>query len=152
MSRFQRPLVGYRFEVKFDNGLFGGAGEASFAEVSGINFEIPVEEVTEGGENRFKHRLPRPVSYQNLVLKRGIIPGGSELALWINSIMMAGIDKIITRTILVSLLDEHMSPQMSWLFNGAYPTKYEVSGLKADSSQISVETIEFTYRYFNRIQ
>ena len=33
--------------------------DASFQEASGIQAEFGVEEVTEGGENRFVHRLPR---------------------------------------------------------------------------------------------
>ena len=32
---------------------------------------MEIETVVEGGENRFVHRLPKPVKHPNLVLKRG---------------------------------------------------------------------------------
>jgi hypothetical protein len=39
--------------------------DASFQEVSGIQAEFQTEEVVEGGENRFAHRLPTHSRYSN---------------------------------------------------------------------------------------
>jgi len=150
MNKFEYPPVGFRFEVKFDDGKFGTAADASFAEVTGISAQINTEEITEGGENRFKHRLPLPLSYPPLVLKRGVANKSSKLIDWINSMQAVGIQEIKLHDIMVILLDEDHAPLMSWKFEGAYPTKYEVSGLKADSSQIALESIEFTYKRFER--
>ncbi len=46
--------------------------DAAFQEVGGLEAEIEVETVVEGGENRFVHRLPKPVKHPNLSLKRGL--------------------------------------------------------------------------------
>jgi phage tail-like protein len=77
------PPVGFHFLVRFEGLLlkYPGIPDIGFQEVSGITAEIGVEEYHEGGENRFKHRLPNPVSYQNLVLKRGMLIG-SQLMQW----------------------------------------------------------------------
>ena len=41
------------------------------------------KEILEGGENRFKYKLPTQSKYQDLVLKRGLIPIKSKLATWV---------------------------------------------------------------------
>ena len=55
---------------------------AQFQEVSGLEAEIEVETVIEGGENHFVHKLPKSAKHPNLVLKRGIAPKKSMLTTW----------------------------------------------------------------------
>lgn len=146
MSRFEYPPVGFRFSVNI--GSVSGI-DASFVEVSGISAEVTTEEITEGGENRFKHRLPLHVSYSPLVLKRGVAVKDSALVSWVYSTLEQGYAlPIIPKDIVVHLLSEENKPLLSWRFEGAYPLKYEISGLKSDSNAISIETIELSYRRF----
>jgi phage tail-like protein len=58
------PPVGFHFLVRFEGLLtrFPGIPDIGFQEVSGINAEFGVEEYREGGENRYAHRLPNPVT------------------------------------------------------------------------------------------
>ena len=56
-------------------------GEGNFQEVSGLKVNIAFEEIREGGENRFTRRFPKPPTYQNLILKRGVLKG-SPLIKW----------------------------------------------------------------------
>ena len=44
-------------------------------EVGGLSVEVEAEEYAEGGENRFKHRMPGPVAYSNLTMKQGMLSG-----------------------------------------------------------------------------
>src|SRR3954454_4045214 len=44
----------------------------AFTEVSGLSVQIDVEELPEGGQNQFVHKLPGRMKWPNLVLKRGI--------------------------------------------------------------------------------
>jgi len=146
------PPVGFRYEVKFeDSGLNSDKADASFAEVSGISAVINTEEVIEGGENRFKHRLPLPPTYSPLVLKRGVAKASSEFLYWMEDNHYFELELIELRNIVLNLLDETREPLASWTFFGAYPTKYEVSGLKADANQIAIESFELSYRYFQRL-
>jgi len=81
------PPGAFHFTVKVIGSLTLGSVlpniDASFQEVSGIQSAFEVEEVVEGGENRFAHRLTKPAKYSDLVLKRGIITRGSFLAEWV---------------------------------------------------------------------
>jgi phage tail-like protein len=49
--------------------------DAIFQEVSGISTEMLLNELREGGENRFGHRLSKQTKHPNLVFKRGIVKG-----------------------------------------------------------------------------
>ena len=43
-----------------------------FMEVSGLEVTVAVEDVEEGGQNGFVHKLPGRMTWPNIVLKRGI--------------------------------------------------------------------------------
>lgn len=148
MSKFDYPPVGFRFKVSF--GLRGvGATDASFAEISGISAQVTTEEVTEGGENRFAHRLPTKVTYTPIVLKRGIAPLSSAILTWLFAAISEGFSKPVPcPDMVVQLLDESHQPLMAWNFEGVFPIRYEISGLKADANQIAIETIELQYNRF----
>lgn len=135
--------VGFYFKLSFKG------ADAAFNEVSGLSKELSVEEVTCGGENRFKYKLPTVVTGQNLVLKRALIPEGSELLDWCASSMDDGLESsIMTNDVSLSLLDEDGDVSKMWTFFNAYPVKYSVSDLKAQESEILMETLELAYTYF----
>lgn len=147
MSRFEYPPVGFRFSVNFHGS--SETVDASFTEVSGISAQLTTEEIIEGGENRYKHRLPLQMSYTPLVLKRGVITGTSPLLIWIKNVLTFGFTKPIElRDIDVNLLDDKNNKLITWTFEGAYPIKFDLSGLKADSNQLAIETIELSYKRF----
>ncbi len=141
------PITGFYFRLSFplELGLF----DTSFKEVSGMSMEMGTEEIAEGGENRFKHRVPTGAKYQNLVLKRGLTTSVSALSLWCESTIGGGLSSsITTQTILVSLMDESGFPIKNWSFVNAWPVKWEFSPLDSMKNEIVIETLEFTYDYF----
>ncbi len=139
------PSVAFYFSVVVN-------GEAmSFNEVSGISIEKGVEEIAEGGENRFAHRLPKSAKYQNLVLKRGFVADGSMIIKWCKATISDGLSSAIsTKTITVKLLDEKAKPLVSWTFYDAYPIKYSVSDFRSQNNMLAIESMEFAYSYFER--
>jgi phage tail-like protein len=122
----------------------------SFEEVSGITAEFETEEIAEGGENRFKHRLPAQAKYSNLVLKRGVVTIDSFLAEWCGETIGGGFP-ILKQHILVTLLNESGIPSVAWAFVNAWPVKWEVSDLNAQENKILTESLEFSYNYFERV-
>jgi phage tail-like protein len=126
--------------------------DASFQEVTGIKAEFDIEEVSEGGENRFVHHLPRAAKYSNLVLKRGAVSIDSFLAQWVGQTIGARLAlPIIPQNLLVTLLKADGTPTIAWLFVNAYPVRWEMSAMDAQQNQILSETLEFSYNYFERM-
>ncbi len=145
------PPVGFHFFVRFEDLLlkYPGIPDIGFQDVSGINADIGIEEYQEGGENRFKHRLPNPVTYPNLVLKRGMLIG-SQLMQWFrDSVESYEFD---ANDITVILMNGDHIPLQGWNFIKAWPVKWSVSDFKASDNAIVVETLELAYTYFSRIK
>lgn len=141
------PPVSFTFSVTVDG--VKGANEGSFQEISGLNVKLGNEEVKEGGENRFIHRLPTPPKYENLVLKRGLFDISSPLIVWARK----GVESFTfePRTVLISLLDGDGQPSASWNVANAYPVSLLISEFKAQENGIAVETLELAFDYFTRI-
>lgn len=136
--------VGFYFQLSFQG------NDAAFQEVSGISKELTVEEVVSGGENRFKYRLPTVSTSQNLVLKRALVPAGSQLLNWCSSTIDQGLATTIQpHDVRLSLLDATGQVCVMWTFHNAYPVKYGVSELKSQESAVVIESIELAYTYFD---
>lgn len=148
------PPTGFHFKVEFQ-GVSGmdKDEEHRFQDVSGLSFEIETESFTEGGENRFAYKLPKRAKYPNLVLKRGMLTG-SAIHDWINSAMNTFFTVVVydfkPADIMITLMDEAGEPVAIWNVVQAYPLKWSMSDLNANSNTIVVETLELAYQYFKR--
>jgi phage tail-like protein len=145
---FSDPLLGFHFSVAFE--LFSQPlNDFRFQEVTGLTVDLETEDIVEGGENRFVHKLPKRTKYSDITLKRGMFIG-SEILLWCNR-AIEDYD-IQPSNVLISLLDEMHLPVASWYVVNAYPTQLSVSEFKSDQSQVVVESIKLNYNYFKNIQ
>ncbi len=150
------PPVSFYFSVQIlgQNDRPFPPADASFQEVSGISATLSTEQISEGGQNRYTHKVPGRAGYENLVLKRGLMVRSSSLGEWCLSILNQNLNKKIEpKTIKVSLLDANtdgVGALMSWVFTNAYPIKWEVSTLDAQKREIVVESITFAYSYFEK--
>lgn len=143
------PPVGFYFTLSFTG--VSTTNDASFKEASGISVEMNVEEVAEGGENRYKHRLPTSTKYSDLELKRGLLTKSSELATWCMDTLSGGLNETIeVKDITVSLLNADGDPLMSWDFANAWPTQWSISNLDSEKNEIVVESMKFAYSYFTK--
>ena len=149
MSNENSP-VSFYFQLSFSG--ISEIVDASFKEVSGITMEMGTEEITEGGNNSFKHKVPTTVKFSNLILKRGLVPKNSALIDWCVNTIGGGLATTIeTKTIIVNLLDESGSPINSWSFVNAWPIKWSASDLHSMNNEILIETLEFAYSYFEEV-
>lgn len=142
------PPLGFHFRVHFD--LDGATDrDTRFQEVTGLSAEIGVEEVVEGGENRFAHRLPTRGRYTNLVLKRGLLVGSGIVQWCKDAIENMIFDPV---TVDVTLLNEKHEPLGdTYSYQRCWPVKWAVSDFKAQENAIVVETLELAYSYYRRI-
>lgn len=139
------PVPKFYFSVQ----LGSQDNTVSFQEVSGISMEMDTEEITEGGNNSFKHRIPTSVKHSNLILKRGMVPNNSELAAWCMDALSGNLtNQIEPKTIIISLLNENGLPVMVWKFVNAWPVKWAVADLNSMNNEMLIESLEFAYGYF----
>lgn len=121
--------------------------DSSFQEVSGIELTMEVDELREGGENRFVHQLPTGVKQKHLTLKRGVAPESSPLVGWCKSTLEEGLSVAIElATVEVKLLDEKANPLRGWSFTNAYPVRWEIDAFNSTKNEVALETIELAYQ------
>ena len=148
------PPVAFHFGVSLlgeRNAPVGTPTDASFQEVSGIRVEFGTEEVVEGGQNQFVHRLPTPAKYANLVLKRGVVVTASPFADWVSRTLGSYLSKPIElRGLMVTLKNAQHDPLITWSFVNAYPVRWEVSPMHSTENVVLTETMELAYHYFER--
>lgn len=138
------PPAGFHFKVEFS--ISSDENDTRFQSVAGLTIEYETESFKEGGENRFEHVLPIRTKYPDLVLKRGFLTKDSKVFEWC---MKAFHEREFKLTnIIVKLLNEEHEPLKSWKIVGAYPKKWTVSDLNAESNTIVVESFELRYKYF----
>ncbi len=142
------PPVGFHFLVEFE-GLGSQEKDHQFQSVSGLSVDIETEEIAEGGENRFKHKLPVKTKYPNLTLKRGILID-SKVIEWCQNAFENFSFKPVNLTI--KLLNDKHQPLISWNVVHAYPVKWSVEDFNAQESKLVIESVELTYNYFTLIK
>lgn len=144
------PPSAFYFKVVI--GTTASDTDSSFQDVSGISTEMSTEDVTEGGENRFVHKLPTTIKQSNLELKRGIAPASSPLVSWCQEVLEGDlIATIVPKLISVYLLNENAEPIRGWTFANAFPIKWEVEAFNSTKNEVAVEKIVLSYTYSNRI-
>lgn len=141
------PPTGFHFRVEFD--LAGVSdNDMRFQEVSGLTAKLGTEELVEGGENRFAHRLPTRGDYGNLVLKRGLLTDSGLISWMRDAIENFQFDPV---DVMVSLLNEEHEPLVSWSFRRTWPVQWAISDLSAQDNSLVIETIELVYSYYTKV-
>jgi len=135
------PYLGFNFLIEFDNAVVGG-----FSEISGLQVEIEIEEIREGGVNDHVHKVPKGTKYQNIVLKRGITDS-DVLWSWHQDVIHG---KFKRKNILIILLDLEGNEKWRWSISGAYPTKWIGPELKAEKAAVAFEAIELVHNGFEK--
>lgn len=138
------PYVGFHFLVEFDD--FKDQGDIAFQEVTGLSVKLETEDVVEGGENRFVHKLPKRMQYSEISLKRGLLKS-SKITDWCRA-SIEKFEDIEPKNLTISLLNEEHQALKVWDVVNAIPTNWQVSDLKAEDNAIVVESINLVYQYF----
>ncbi len=138
------PPTGFHFVVQF-SGIDNQIYDHQFQSVSGLSVDLETEEVVEGGENKFKHKIPVRTNYPNLVLKRGLLVN-SGVTNWCRKALEDF--EITPVNLVISLLGDTHFPLQTWNISHAYPVKWSIDDLNAEESKVVIETLELSYNYF----
>lgn len=126
-----------------------GVTLGTFKEVSGLSVQVEVEELVEGGQNGYVHRLPGRMKWPNLVLKRGLTETDPLLA-WLRSTqdgVSAG-SPVKRSNASVVLVRSDGQEVRRWSVDGAYPVKWTGPKLAASSNEVAQEELEISHHGF----
>lgn len=122
-----------------------------FMDVGGLEVTIGVEEIEEGGENNYVHKLPGRMSWPNISLKRGITQNDSLLT-WLNKSsgeqFAASGNKLTRSTAAITLIGPSGQRLRSWEFTGAFPVRWKGPDFAASSADTAVEELEIAHHGF----
>lgn len=140
-NRTELPLAQtLRFRVRID----GEEDLGSWSKCDGLSVEYEVKEYMEGGENRFVHRIPGRIKYQNIKLTRVINEDSSKVAAWV-----AGLRRDVKRkTAHIAALDPKGNPIATWNLDGVYPVKWSGPSFDIGTNQAATETLELSHNGF----
>lgn len=126
-------------------------GTGGFQECSGLDIELDVQELQEGGRNDGVVRQVGRAKYSNLVLKRGmLIPDGSSAAdrgLWTWLQGIASGERPVPRYdgVVQVLPPDGGEPLASWAFDRGLPAKLTGPQLHAQTGQIAIEELHIAH-------
>jgi phage tail-like protein len=139
------PFTG-QFLFKVD-----GVEIGAFTEVSGLAVEVQVEELQEGGQNHFVHKLPGRMKWPNIVLKRGVTKSDS-LFEWFSKSSGDGfsatgnqLERLGGEVVLV---DAARNPLRRWEFSEAFPIRWKGPSFAASSNEVAMEELEIAHHGF----
>lgn len=140
--------VAFHFRVKV------GGSVISFCEVKGIECSIEIEPVVSGGDNSHCYYVPKSRTFNDLVLKRGVVRNDDSFFKWCKGILASEItqESITPQDVEVTLLGEDGNPILCWLFTSAYPIKWTLGDFVADKSEIALETVTLKYYSFDVVR
>ncbi len=145
----REPTLSHRFGVFFlAGGIVPNPIDLRFQKVSGISADVQLETINEGGENLHMHRVPKMMNYNNLVLERGYV--ASPIPSLLNLEFKAAFNSFTfaPSNVLVTVFNESGIPVGGWVFQKAYPVKWSVSDLDAQSNSVIIDTMELAYSNF----
>lgn len=131
------PMVKFMFSVTI------GSDAILFQEVTGLSSETQVIEYRVGNSKAFSTvKMPGLQKFGNVTLKKGTFKGDTKLWDMYNKLKANVIERV---AVVINLLDEKGDVAMTWKLANAFPAKINVTDMKADGSEIAVESIELAH-------
>lgn len=122
-----------------------------FTEISGLQVTVETEDVQEGGQNGFVHKLPGRMTWPNIVLKRGITQNDSLIE-WLTKSsgeqFAANRSSLARTTAAITLIGPAGKRLRAWEFEGAFPVKWTGPNFSVTSNEIAMEELEICHHGF----
>src|SRR5688572_17234183 len=116
-----RPSAGF-FIFTVDDVEIG-----TFGELRGLEVTMDVEELREGGQNQYAHRLPGRLRWPNITLVRGLVKP-DDLFAWMQRVAGDGYaqqgSKLTRSTAAITMLTHAGDRMRSWEFIDAFPVHW----------------------------
>ncbi len=150
------PAFNFRVKLRKSTGSGGAdtvAVDGGFQECSGLEIEMDVQELKEGGRNDGVVRLVGQGKYGNLVLKRGMLyteegPVAAEFWEWLQDIVSGSVPyrrydgtiEVLDRT-----GGDDARVLATWTFSRGLPAKVSGPQLNAQSGELAIEELHIAH-------
>lgn len=136
-----QPEATFRFRVKVDGLYF-----AAFTEFQMPDLQMETQDLKEGGQNTFIHKLPVRMKVGPAILRQGITV---DLALmqWYMMVVNGDIQNAI-KPVTVDLMNTKGEPWITFHFADAYPIKWKGPKLNTADNSVAVEELHFVHHGF----
>ena len=114
---------------------------AAFSECDGLEMNIEVKTIRQGGDNARQIRLAGPGSFSNLTLKRGMT-SSFDLWDWFSAVIL---DPSLRADAQIVMLAADKTEQCRFLATRCLPIKVKAPPLNAMSGTIAIEEMQLAY-------
>lgn len=137
------PYTAFNFKVRL---LLDGERdpfcECAFSEVSGLESNMEIQTIREGGNNSRQIHLAGPVTYGQLTLKRGMT---ADIGLW-NWFARLQVDRHLRASgEVVMLSSDRATEVLRYVLSGCLPTKIAAPTLSAIDGAVAIEEMQLAY-------
>lgn len=122
-----------------------------FRELHGLEVTVGVEEIREGGQNSFAHRVPGRMTWPHLIFKRGITESNA-LFEWLSRSSGEGFagagSKLTKSTGAVTAIDHVGKRLRAWELIDVFPIRWKGPDFAVESTQALEEELEIAHHGF----
>src|SRR5919199_3923746 len=140
------PFTAFNFAVEIRvDGVAMQVCDAAFSECDGLEMTMDVKTIREGGNNGTQIRLTGPISYSNLVLKRGMT-ANFDLWDWFSAMQAPGGAKLrANHAEVVILAPDGQTERVRFVLTRCVPVKLKAPVLNAKDGVIAIEEMQLAY-------
>jgi phage tail-like protein len=136
------PFTAFNFAVEITrDGDAAPLCSAAFAECDGLEMSMDVKTIREGGANTRQVRLTGPVTYGQLVLKRGMT-ASFDLWDWFSATLA---EPSLRASAEVVLLAPDGTPRARFVLDRCVPVKLKAPALNAKDGLVAIEELQVAY-------
>jgi phage tail-like protein len=140
------PPVASRFLFEVD-----GVEIGIFSSVAGLQVSSQTEDLVEGGQNGYVHKLPGRLTWPNIVFKRGLTQADA-LFDWMQKTSGEGFtaagNKVARTTGAITVLSTDGSRLRSWNLEAVLPIRWKGPDFDVDSGTPLTEELEVSHNGF----
>lgn len=140
-GKTEELLQGISYVIEWDGNTIG------FVECTGLSETQDVAEYREGTDpSLYMRKVPGLIKPENIVLKRGITQNNACL-IWRDEMKSIGPNAPLKfrRDVAIHIADHQLKTRRSFIAKNAWPVKWTLSDLNAESSDIIMEEMELTH-------
>jgi phage tail-like protein len=137
------PFTAFNFAVEINRGEDGNPlVNASFAECDGLEMNLEVKTIREGGANNRQIRLNGMVAYGQLTLKRGMT---DSFDLWDWFRDSVDDPRLRANAEVVLLAADGVTERARFVLSRCVPVKLKAPAMNAKDGQIAIEEMQVAY-------